>query len=199
MARTVSLSWQGQELHLPFSKVDRRRLYGWRQRLALDPEGRPCRAADLTADGALVLLPGMSAQSHYDMSGIWYPNDSLVPMLPDGTIVDRVSSTLGVAQSVEPVEPEALLDLQVSSVYQLDPPPEADDLVTALRGGTLLRLPFSYRGGAEPDQAILVGNDEGIFAIVGRPVSPEWCLLEDVAPPVLDDEEDDGDLDFDFF
>ena len=44
---------------------------------------------------------------------------------------------------------------------------------------------------------ILVGNDEGYFALVGQTAEPEWCVLDEIAPPDFDeDTEGDDDLDF---
>ena len=46
---------------------------------------------------------------------------------------------------------------------------------------------------------MLLANDNGMFALVGQPVTYEWSRLEAATElPAVDFESDDDDLDFDF-
>ena len=205
MARTLMFSYNGEISSFSFAKVDRRKLYGTRRRMALDPEGRPALRGSLTHDGSLVLQQGMTAQGYFDEEGRWWPNGDLVGLDDDGTELPRIPSTLG--REVELTGPEpasALLDLRVRAVYALDPDEEtglSPALKAALDDGQLFRFPFSYRGGYREDEGWLVANDTGVYALIGGSVSPNWCELQvAVAADEIDDDEDLGDeLDFEMF
>lgn len=205
MGRALVLAHDGRVSRFAFSKVDRRKLYGVRRRIPLDPDGRPARRANLTYDGSLVLQPGMTAQGYFDEQGHWWPYGDLVGLDESGNPVDKKASTLGREVDLEgPLPATGLLDLRVQSVYALDPEDEDaldEALAESLRAGDLYRFPFVYRSGYKQDEAWLLANDTGIYAIVGRPAEAPWSELSRVADPSdLDDEDDlDDELDFEMF
>lgn len=201
MAREIMLTLGEAVSSFAFSKVDRSKLYGRRRRVPLDPDGQPCEKAGLTADGALLVRPGMTSQGYFDEGGYWYPVGDLVHLDADGAEVSRFDSTLGVPQPLTEVAPQALLDVRVQSIYALDASELAPELGAALEAGKIFSFEFTYRAGYKRDQGLLVANAEGTFALIGQPVTPDWCELD--AVPVEDFAEDDGgfddDLDFEMF
>ncbi len=201
MAREIILERGGRQSRFGIGKVDRDKLYGVRRRIPLDPADEACERAELTADGSLVLRSGMTQQAYFDAEGVWIPHSDLVHLTPDGEEAERHDSTLGVPQPLESVEPTALLDTQVNAVYALDAAEVDAELQAALDKGEIFRFPFNYRAGYNLQQAYLVGNKAGVFALIGQPTETEWCEL---ARPVVDDFEDEGDdldddLDFEMF
>ena len=64
----------GQTSQFDFQKVDRSKLYGKRQRVALDPNGQPCHRGELMADGSTLLRRGMSAQGYFGRGRHMDPN-----------------------------------------------------------------------------------------------------------------------------
>ena len=200
MAKPVVVLFEGRESSFSFSRIDRARLYGRRERHHLDPTGARCRRAALTEDGAFILLPGMTAQGYFDPAGAWVPNGTLVGIAPDGTEAAPVDSTLGAPQELTPVTAQEALDLEVSSVYVLEAEEIDGDLAQRLAAGELFSLPFAFRAGFNLDTALLVGNDLGLFLLTGRPRVPEWASLDTLPPPLEDDDDDlDADLDFEMF
>lgn len=201
MARPLVFRYQDAESSFDFAKVDRSKLYGRRVRMHLDPDGQPCAKARVTDDGWMLIRSGMSAQGYFAEDGAYLKSSQLVGLDDEGNALDKHSSTLGAAQDLEgPVSPEALLDLRVHTIYQLDPTDLDPALYEALQAGKLFRFPFSYRGGYALDVGILLENEHGAFALVGKPVDSEWCSL-DMPPsaPAFDDDDDDDDLDFEMF
>jgi hypothetical protein len=200
MARDLILERGGRQSRFGLGKVDRIKLYGQRRRIPLDPHDQACERAELTADGSLVLRATMTAQAYFDDDGVWVPHADLVSLTPDGRVADKHDSTLGVPQPLESVDPSALLDTQVNAVYALDPEDVDPDLKAALDRGEVFRFPFNYRAGSNLQNAFLVANPGGVFALIGQPVESDWCEL---ARPVVDvfedDAEDDDDLDFEMF
>jgi hypothetical protein len=197
MAKPIVLRYKGQEASFDHKKIDRSKLYGRKKRIPLDPEGNPCRRAELTDDGSILLVSGMTAQGYFGEDDRWIPSKELIGITEDGTSLEVVKSTLGVAQELEPATPEDLLDLEVLSVYQLDPVELPGDLKTELDEGHLFRFPFNYRDDFHAETGILVANQAGLFAVIGNPVPPEWLELETLAP--VEDADDSDDLDFEMF
>ncbi len=199
MAKPIVVSFGGAESAFTISRIDRSKLYGRRQRIPLDPTGARCKRAALTDDGSQLVMSGMVAQGYFDPNGSWVPNNQLVGLDADGEPVERIPSTLGVPQLLEgPIPPEEALDLQVSSVYVLEPEEIDPDLAEKLANGQIFKFGFSYRGGYNVETGILVGNGEGLFALIGRPKVLEWSELEQVVQPLLEEDDDDFDDDLDF-
>lgn len=201
MARTIVVQQEGTESTFDFKKLQRKQLYGERRRLVLDPEGNTCERADLTDDGAILVRRGMTAQGYFDAeSGAMVESKQMVGLDTEGQPVERQPSTLGVAQDLEgPCDPTELLDLQLKSVYLLDPSEVDEALLAKLQSGDVYKFPFVYRSGYNTDTAFLLSNEEGTFLIVGNPTHPEWCALESLPEDDFEDDGDDDDLDFDFF
>jgi hypothetical protein len=198
MAKPIVLEREGAVSRFDFSKVTRAQVYGRKRRVPLGPDGEPCARASLAFDGSLLLRSGMSGQGYFEEDGHWIPAKELVGMDPEGKALPFVPSTLGEAQALEgPHSPRELLDLQVESVYALEPVEVEDSLASDLQAGKIYSFAFNYRGDYQAEKGFLVGNDEGFFALVGQTAEPEWCELDEIAPPAFDDEaEEDDDIDF---
>ncbi len=182
-------------------KLERAKLYGKRRRLNLDLDGQPCTRAELTHDGSLLIKSGMTSQGYFDEERNWIPRSELVGIDAKGKLVEKVPSTLGVAQDLEgPVPVEEILDLSITSVYMLDAVEVAPSLTEALDQGDTFRFQFNYRADYHAECAYLVKNSTGMFVLVGSPTTPQWCELERVAVDTGEDESIlDDDLDFDMF
>ncbi len=202
MAKPIVLTWQGEESSFALTRMARDKLYGSRQRVHLDPNGARCRRAALTDDGSLLLLQGMTAQGYFDPQGAWVPNNTLTGLNPKGDEVDKVASTLGVPQQLEgPLDATEVLDLSITSVYSLEAEEVGEALSVRLAAGDIFRFRFAYRTGYNLEVGILLGNEGGAYALIGRPQPTEWNELEQIVQPLLEDDEDDleDDLDFEMF
>lgn len=201
VAKSIVVTFAGTESTFAIEKLDRAKLYGRRERRSLDPEGRRCERAELTRDGALLVRSGMTAQGYFDAGGTWIPNRDLVGLDRDGQPLPQVPSTLGVAQPLAEASPEDVLDLAVRTVYVLGPEQLDDALADKLRAGAAFRFTFNYRADYQAETAVLVGNESGFFALVGRTAEPSWSTLETVARESFDDRDDDAneELDFEMF
>ena len=153
--------------------------------------------AALTHDGSLLIASGMSGQGYFNAAGQFVPRGKLVGLDFQGKVVESQPSTLGVPQALEgPVDPSKVLDLELLSVYLLTPELEGGALVDRLKTGEIYACDFNYAASLEVECAYLLANDQGVFALVGKPVSVGW--VEEgarFAPPVEAAEASD-DLDF---
>ena len=199
MAKPIVLSWQGGTSSFDHRKLTRERLYGKRTRVTLDPEGKPCARAELTVDGDLLVRSGMTAQAYFDEAGNQFAIGDLKAFDPDGNELERIPSTLGAEQALHgPVDPSEVLDIRLFSVFALTELELDAQLAEALQAGKVFRFDFKYRADFAPDTAFLVGNEHGVFALIGRPAPAPWMELEQAVVDDFDDDDDD-DLDFDMF
>ena len=199
MAKPIVILYKGKESSFDHGKLDRAKLYGKKKRIALDSNDELCTKASLVEDGSTLIRSGMTAQGYFKNDGAWVPNKELVGLDETGKPLELLDSTLGAAQTVDaPTSARDLLDLEVASVYLLEPKEIDPGLEKELGNGELIKIPFNYRSDYRLETGFLLKNKEGYFCIVGVPTHPEWSELQKVAVGVFE-EEDSGDLDFDMF
>jgi len=197
MAKPIVVSIAGQEYSFDSVRVDRAKLYGVRKRLPIDSKGNPCMRASLTLDGATLLLSGMTAQGYFNANGIPISRSEMVGLDAYGNKVEQIPSTLGASQALQgPVSPSEVLELEVESIFCLDPLDSNGDLLTQLKSGAVYKFPFNYTAGLEIETAYLVANDEAVFVIVGKPAVEDWIEEAAVYVPLESDDTDTDDLDF---
>ena len=196
MAKSIVVSHKAEASSFQFQKLERQKLYGVRRRVPIDAKGLPCSRAALTDDGAVLLTSGMTAQGWFDADGRQVETAAIGARSTDGIALDLVPSTLGEEQILEgPVPATELLDLAVSSVYQLQAESISDSLAASLGAGEVWRFCFNYRPDYRAETAYLIGNEEGIFALIGLPTLPHF-LASNAPPPSDDDDDAADDLDF---
>jgi hypothetical protein len=200
-SREIVLSLSGEVSSFRFTKVDRAKLYGRRERVIEDEQGNRCVSAYLTADGAALVPPGGTAHVYVDEGFDTIERGSLVAVDNDGKKLDIVPSTLGVAQELTPVRPQRLLDCVIASVYQLDANELGAGLKKALADGELFGCPYRYRDGYDSECLFVMQTDEGFFALVGRDTRFEFLPRElqpvaETAPTEEEEDELSEDLDF---
>lgn len=200
MARQIVLTRDGKESVFDFKKVDRAKLYGKRRRVVLDEDGESCVKAELSEDGGTIIRAGMTMQAYFDADGEWVESKRLVGLNADGEPVDKVPSTLGVAQELIEAKPQDLSQNQMVSVYHVTESQVDDGLLADLAAGKLFTFPFNYRADYSAEVAFILSNAQGVFVLVTKPTTLDWCRHETVAVESFSDESDlDDDLDFEMF
>jgi hypothetical protein len=151
----------------------------------------------LTQDGSLLIASGMSGQGYFNAAGQYVSRGQLVGVDAQGAVVQSQPSTLGLPQALQgPIDPSLVLDLELVSVYLLAPEQASGALLDRLKAGEIYACDFNYAASLEVERAYLLANDQGVFALVGKPVTVGW--VEEgarFAPPVEAAEASD-DLDF---
>ena len=200
MAKVISVQRDGAESTFNFNSIDLAAIYGKRRRVALDENGEPCSRGSLLDDGSMILRSGMTGQGYFLPDGTFLKQTELEGYDTDGQPITKVPSTLGVPQELEgPIAPHEVLDLRVQTIYALDPESLDDKLRSDLEGGDVFRFKFNFRDDYRAETAVLLANDNGMFALVGVPMEHEWSRLDIVTElPSTDFDSDDDDLDFDF-
>ncbi len=197
MAKPLMVTLGTETFSFSLSEVERADLYGSRKRVPTDAGGRTCTRAGLTQDGSLLIASGMSGQGYFNAAGRYVARGQLVGVNAQGAVVQSQPSTLGLPQALQgPVDPSQVLDLELLSVYLLAPEQAGGALLDRLQAGEIYACDFNYAASLEVERAYLLANDQGVFALVGKPVTVGW--VEEgarFAPPVEAAEASD-DLDF---
>lgn len=199
MAREIIVSLGGKESSFSFKAVDRSSLYGKRKRVLLDEKGEQCSRASLLEDGSLLIKSGMTAQGYFLSDGRSYKQSELEGFNMEGKPLAKVSSTLGTTQLLSEISPEEALNISQQSVYVLEANELDEGLRASMNEGRLFSFPFNYREDYQAETALLVGNDNGYFAIIGLPVEYEWVSFKAAVDLPAESEDSDEDLDFEMF
>lgn len=198
MAKNIVVRWGGEESTFPFTKVERDKLYGSKERVIVDEQGRTCSSAWLTADGSALVLSGGTAHVHVDDAWTAYEQEERRAVDLEGRALETKASTLGVAQDLVEASVDRFLDCTTNVVYQLDTETIGPALLAALSAGKIFEAPFLYRDGLTADAVFLVKNDEGVFALVGRATGFDFVRREALPEPETAEREDELDADLDF-
>jgi hypothetical protein len=197
MARSIVVKLGDEQSTFGFTKVEREKLYGKKERVVVDETGRECDTAWLTPDGALLVPMGGTAHLWVDERWDAREQSDRLAVDPSGQPLPVNESTLGVVQTLREIDARRVLEIVTTNVYQLDAEAIGATLAAALKEGRIFELPFAYRDGYERDTAILLANDDGTFVLVGQPsgfemLARDVVFTEEPAGP----DELDGDLDF---
>src|SRR5688500_1912580 len=191
MAKPLVLQWGGAQCSFAMAKVDRARLYGFKETEVLDDQGRRCTLATLAQDGHTIIGRGGTAFGNLTVDGTWIEKTQLTPVDPSGKKLEPVASSFAAPIPLtETATAEEYLGCAVRAIYRLESPDDVTPLREELQRGTIFRFPYSFRGGLEPDAAFLLANADGdLFLAVGKPSKVEYLGLAQAAPVVEDEDQ----------
>lgn len=200
MAKTINLTYGGETAVFAYKPIDRTVLYGKRRRVAFDLDGNECAKASLLSDGSLLIRSGMTAQGYFTPDNTWVPQGELEAMRPDGSTPELLPTTVGEEVAAEKVSASEALNIRFGTTYSLEPEDLPAGIKKELDSGSLFRFPFNPRSDYEMETGILVGNENGYFALIGQPVAYEFSALASVVS-ITDEAASDAsdDLDFEMF
>lgn len=196
MARTLVFGLGGQTYAAVPTKVDRKKLYGWSETVAVDDDGSTLQVAAVDATGTIVVPSGGVALGMLDADGRWVERAALRAVTPDGADAEPLPSSFDAPVLLtEEATPDDVLAHTVTAVYQLV---DAPDGFAEAVGDTIFRFDCAFRAGYTSSPAFLLVSDGVVFFLVGRPTPFELVGL-DQPVVVVDDEaevEDDDEIDF---
>ncbi len=199
MARKITFLIDDTPFEFAIQKVDRARLYGRRETVAVDPEDRPLSKGYLDEWGSVVIAA--TGMGYMDAEGAWVAKSELRPFDGEGRALDvKPSSFDAPIELGETVTADVFLEHEITAVYSLrgfELPAFCERLAQA---SALYAFPFNYTASYEPKTAFLNVAGEQAFMMVGAPAVLE--LLVKPQAGVLDDETagdggaDEDELDF---
>lgn len=200
MAKTINLIYGAETAIFTYKPIDRTVLYGKRRRVAFDLNGKECAKASLLADGSLLIRSGMTAQGYFTEEDIWVPQSELEAINFDGTKPELFPATVGENVAAEKISAVDALSLRFDTTYSLEPEELPSGLKKELDSGSIFKFPFNPRADYQVETGILVGNENGYFALIGQEVEYQYSALSSVVS-VVDEAASDAsdDLDFEMF
>lgn len=200
MAKPLVFQWGDRDLAFQMNKVDRSKLYGYKDVEVLDNKGRRCELVTLAEDGRTVIGRGGTSFAQLSPDRLWREKGQLRPIDVEGKEIQPVASSFSAPIKLfETATFDEYLRHNIRGVYQLSADADLSDLAAELKRGTIFSFPYSYRGGLEADAGFLLqGEDGNIFLAVGNPTKVEFIGLQQLAEMVDEEELDETELmDFD--
>jgi len=200
MGRTLCFELDGQQHQAGIEKVDRKKVYGWVDKKAVDADGSSCYFGALSSDGVHIFGPGCFEMGHLDDEGHWIERSELNMVDEGGAPLEKVPSSFKAPIGLETVvSPEEYLMYTAKALYELAAPAELLARVKQIDG--LFQFPYNYSDSWSPDTAFLVENEDRLFLVVGEPTGFDFIGPDqiEVPLPLSDEEEEEEEIDFGMF
>lgn len=200
MARQLTFRTKRKEYTVIPVKIDRKKLYGWTEIIALDEQGRTCNLVSTDDTGTLIIPKGGTALGMLSSDGKWVERTQLKTVRQDGSEAEIIPSSFSVVISLkQKVTDEEFLDYSITDFYQLDNVP--DDLLKAI-GDDIYTFDYTYLDSYETTPAFLMVADATLFMLLGYKNRFDMLCLGECS--IVDDDDDyievtDDDIDFSMF
>ncbi len=200
MAKALVFDFDGSNIAFEMTKIDRSKLYGYKELEILDEEGQACELATLADDGRTVVGRGGVGLGYLTADGSWCDKTSLQPVNLEGEAITPVPSSFSApVPLVNRVSLDEYMNHNIRLVYKMEIETDADakGLIAELRDGAIFKFDYSFRGGLEPDVGFLLTNDAGeIFMLIASATSIDYIGLQQTTSIVADvDDAEGGDED----
>jgi len=196
MAREILLTLNKKKSSFEISKIDRKKLYGFKKRIFLDEKNKECSKANLEEETGIVFVNSDISSCYLDHKGNYIEKSNLEAINDNGKNVKKEDSTIGKEVNVNSITTEDALNLKVNSVYHLEPKEFDEDLKSKLDKGDLFSFPFNYYADFKLEDGIILKSEKEYFALIGRKTSCHWVGENSDDLPEDVEEFEDNDLDF---
>lgn len=201
MARNLTFALGGREYAATPLKIERKKLYGWTETIALDDDGNECRLVSMDETGTVIIPKGGVGLGIVSPELEWVDRGSLKVVSLDGGEAQLIKSsydtTIALSQTATP---EEFLDCAITAFYQI---PDADPELIAAAREKLFTFDYIYRDGYETQRAFLVENEGALFMMLGYKAELEMLSLDEAGvieeEPEEAEEEESDEIDFSMF
>jgi len=201
MARALNFKIKDQVFDLEPLKLERKKLYGWSEKIVLDEDENPCDTFTLYPKFSMLIPKGGVGLGNIDKNGQWVEKSDIIYVnIEDNSIAKLVPSSYDTEIELsDTVSVECFLEYNITAVYSLQGEENHPNFVKAIKESKeIFTFIFNYRTGYEGDAAFLIENDGEIFILVGQKVEFSFLGLEESG--ILDEtEEEDSESDDDEF
>ena len=182
-------------------KIDRTKLYGFKEVLVYDEHETECELATLAEDGKTLVGKGGTGIGQLTADGKWTDKSKLKPIDLEGNEIQPVPSSFAAPiELTEVVTVDNFLEHNIRLIYRLniESGSESEEaLHQSLKNGEIFRFPYSYRGGLEADTGFLMMNEnDEIFFLVGDSTEVDFVGLQQVSTATSQDSDDTDLMDF---
>ncbi|MBF0452951.1 MAG: hypothetical protein HQK75_19780 [Candidatus Magnetomorum sp.] len=204
MAKQLIFQTDQKDHPCDIARLDRKKLYGWKDVVAFDANGKECIRVDIDETGSFIIPKGGKALGAIDMNGRWVEKSDLIAVDLDGAPAELSPSSFDVPIVLEKtVDSETFLDHVIDAVYIIDPAEDIkESLIKTIQSTEgIFTFPFNYRPDYDPKTAFLIEAKKTIYMLVGTASTFEFIGLEQMADLNVADEDDEDfsiedDLDF---
>ena len=196
MARELILNLDKKKSSFKISKIDRKKLYGYKKRIYLDEKNKECSRANLEEETGIVFINSDISSCYIDPKGNFIEKKDLDAIDDEGKSVKKEESTLGKEVSLKSISIEDALNLKVNSVYHLEPTKFDSELKTKLNKGEIFSFPFNYYADFKLEDGLILESENSYFALIGRKHTCNWIGENGNEIPEEIEEFEDNDLDF---
>ena len=191
MAKPITFEFDGDSIQFEMHKVDRSRLYGYKELEVLDEEGNRCELTTLADDGRTLIGKGGTGIGYLTADGNWVDKSQLSAVNAEGKPMKPVGSSFAAPVPLKKqCSIEAYLDHNIRLTYLLKPLTVSEKLHAELVGGAIFQFDYSYRGGLVPDTGfVMMNDDKQIFFLVGDSTSVDYKSLQQAAAVAAAEEE----------
>ncbi|WP_348653227.1 hypothetical protein, partial [uncultured Sulfurimonas sp.] len=181
-------------------KLDRKKLYGSSEKIALDNEDNICNAVSLYPELSMLIPKGGTALGSVNIQGNWIEKSDMKYINEDGTDATIVSSSFDAPIELSStVSIEHYLEHNITSIYSLQGEENHPDFVKAIQEQKeVYTFEFNYRADYEGDPAFVLENDGEVFVLVGKKIEFEFIGLNDEGTLDSEDEEIEEEVEDDF-
>ncbi len=199
MPRNLTFKIRKKEYTTFVQKIDRKKLYGWVEILALDDNGDPCELISTDESGSVLIPKGGTGQGILSPKNEWVERSELIAVTEDGSLAKPIQSSYNtVIELKEKVTIEQFLDYSITDFYLLT---ETDEGLIKAIGKDIYTFSYSYLDNYEGTPAFLIVSEGKVFLLIGMLNHFEMLCFGDCGN--MDDTEDDSfqieddnDLDF---
>jgi hypothetical protein len=207
MARVLKFRADDKEYSVNPTMIDRKKLYGWTELLAMDDLHHECKLVMMDKSGTLIPKGG-TGLGILTPDGKWVERSQLIAVLPDGTPAKLLPSSYSATVDLtEKVSVETFLEHSITAFYQLE---QIDVGLVEWIGNDIYRFDYRYRDCYAGKSAFLLAgeiNSEGnkpLFMMIGVSNEVEMLCLEQVAfieddTNQEEEEGNDDEMDFSMF
>ncbi len=179
MTRIIEISHEECVSRFALVPIDRKRLHGFKRRIAVDESDYECGSAHLTRDGRFFLGAGCTSALYVNEDGDTINRNDLAAVDSERKPLSTLPVTTGHPQAAKEVaSPEDFLDHVVIRVYALEAEALDPVLESKLRAGDILRISYRPRVGHMENPAFLLANEQGIFLVQAEACRFEYVGLE---------------------
>mgnify|MGYP001254510248 CR=1 FL=1 len=196
MAREILLNLNKKKSTFEISKIDRKKLYGFKKRMFLDEKNKECSKANLEEETGIVFVNSDISSCYLDHKGNYIEKSDLEAINENDKKVKKEDSTIGREVNLNSITTEDALNLKVNSVYHLEPKEFDKNLKSKLDKGEVFSFPFNYYADFKLEDGIILKSEKEYFALIGRKTSCHWVGENSDDLPEDVEEFEDNDLDF---
>jgi hypothetical protein len=196
MAREILLNLNKKKSSFVISKIDRKKLYGFKKRMFLDEKNKECSKANLEEETGIVFVNSDISSCYLDHKGNYIEKSDLEAINENGKKVKKEDSTIGKEVDLNLITADDALNLKVNSVYHLEPKEFDKNLKSKLDKGEVFSFPFNYYADFKLEDGIILKSEKEYFALIGRKTSCHWVGENSDDLPEDVEEFEDNDLDF---